>query len=474
MERFGRLVFSSLLLVTLTACTYGGHPWRLEQTAGGWLPKQPPATAFDFEHPSADLATQTWEKFKTFDLGIVEFKDDGTVWSDAQQGMVVDRVREIAREGATIVVYVHGWHHNARVDDDNLVSFRRVLATIAAQRHVGMTCGDPTESNNRVVGVYVGWRGESSQNKVLTWLTIWDRKRTAHRIGGPSTALESFMNAKGGLLGLLHELEDIRTSANNKIHARDQRFTSLTIVGHSLGGAMLLSAMQQIVFENKKPHFTGAARPLQTGVGDLVVLLNPAVEARRYGFFETVVARGATFDPSQAPVLVTISSKGDWPDKWPFWIARFITTLHSPQRWYEPVRSTVNLGFRATWKTHELSMAENVADEIDHKKPFLFTDLDYYPDDTNPASSPDNLAGDAKFYGGKVCLAKRNDLNLAPNAPFLIVQGTTDIIKGHNDIFSNRLLTFLLPYATATQRKRVNAFCKSHIGPGVLPAAATE
>jgi len=284
--------------------------------------------------------------------------------------------------------------------------------------------------------------------------------------------MEKRLNGAGELPDLLREIDDIRIAANNQIHARNQLFSSLTIVGHSLGGAMLLSAMQQIVFPTK-PHFTTPSRPLQKNVGDLVVLLNPAVEARRYGYFETVVSHGATFDPSQAPVLVTISSKGDWPNKWPFWIARFITTLHSPQRWYEPVRSTVNLGFRSTWKTHELSMEENVAKEIDDKKTFLLTYLDYYPNDADPQSSPDNLSGDAKFYGGKVCLTQRKGLNLASNAPFLIIQGTTDIIKGHNDIFSNRLLTFLLPYATATERKRVKEFCKSHI-PEAVPIAATK
>jgi hypothetical protein len=502
--RVNRLAFASLLLLALTACTYGRDPWRLQKKGEVWTPQNPPATPFNLEdpkNPPAELAKQSWEHFDTFDVGIVEYDDKGKLWSPEQKRLVLDEINAaiLAKGAATIVVYAHGWHHNARVDDENIVSFRNVLGTIAAQQHVGMTCSDPNPDKNRVIGVYIGWRGESSTNPVLTWLTIWDRKRSAHVIGGPSTGLEKTVKAvkkdvealKKRIVGekpqseqeaeqeslpdLLLKLDEIRTTANNTVHATNQRFTSLTIVGHSLGGAMLLSAMQQIVFGDTKPHFTSAARPLQKNVGDLVVLINPAVEARRYGFFETVVAPGATFDPAQAPVLVTISSKGDWPNKWPFWIARFITTLHSPQRWFEPVRSTVNLGFRSAWKTHELAMSEDVAKEIDETKSFVLTDRDYYPNEATPDKSPLNLAGNAKFFHGTVSLTTRNDLNLSPNAPFLIVQGTTKIIQGHNDIFSNRLLTFLLPYATATERKRVKAFCENHhIGPAAAMTASTK
>jgi hypothetical protein len=474
MNRVTRLALCSLLLAILTGCSYGRDPWRLQRTADGWIPQEPPTSPFSLEHPTTKLASQTWEHFETFDVGIVEFKDEGSLWSTEQRRMVVDRIRDLAKEGATIIVYAHGWHHNASVNDDNLVSFRHVLATIAAQRHVGMTCGAPTNSKNHVVGVYVGWRGESSTNKIMTWLTIWDRKRTAHHIGGPSTRLER-RNPKGGLPDLLRDLDEIQTTANKGIRTADRRFTSLTIVGHSLGGAMLLSAMQQIVFNNEHPHYPTPARPLLKGVGNLVILLNPAVEARRYGYFEEAVARGAMFDPAQAPVLLTVSSKGDWPNKWPFWIARFITTLHSPNRWYEPARSLVNLGFRKTWRTHSLDIPLDIAKALDKEDPLVFGEEDYYQENVTPSSPELHLAGDAKFWRSKLRLTKRADSGLASDAPFLIVQATEALIPGHNAIFSNRLLAFLLPFATATERKRVNEFCSAmHINPVAAAKTAVK
>ena len=265
--RVTSLAFASSLLIALTACTYGGNPWRLKQTDKGWVPVETTDKTFDVAAAVAGKkAAPTWEPFPTFDLGIIEFKDDGTLWSPAQKHLVVEKIREIAKTGATIIVYAHGWHHNAKVDDGNIVSFRNVLATIASQQHVGMTCGDRNPTKNHVVGVYIGWRRESSTNKVLTWLTIWDRKRAAHTIGGPSTTMEKRVqelkkrltrtdtNDQETFPDVLRDLDNIRIAANNEIHVRNQRFTSLTIVGHSLGGAMLLSAMQQIVFGTAKPH----------------------------------------------------------------------------------------------------------------------------------------------------------------------------------------------------------------------------
>jgi len=145
-----RLAFAPLLLVALTACTYGNHPWRLTQKDKVWLPVVTTEKVFDVAAAVASNETApTWEPFPTYDLGIIEFKDDGTLWSPAQKELVVGKIREIAKSGATIVVYAHGWHHNAKVDDPNIVSFRNVLATIAAQQHVGMTCGDKNSAKNR-------------------------------------------------------------------------------------------------------------------------------------------------------------------------------------------------------------------------------------------------------------------------------------------------------------------------------------
>jgi len=174
---------------------------------------------------------------------------------------VMDNIRRLAAErGVTLVVYAHGWHHSARWNDTNLVSFRRVLRFLG-KRPAGMHCpsaSSPTTSS-RVVGIYIGWRGESIPVPGLNLTTIWSRKRIAQRIGGPATDQEERsvkfrLQARSELSNVLRELDEIRATANETALASSRPFSSLTITGHSLGGAMLLSAMQQIVFQKTIDH----------------------------------------------------------------------------------------------------------------------------------------------------------------------------------------------------------------------------
>lgn len=468
--RIARLVSLFVFCAATMACTYATEPWRLRKVGNEW--KTYPEAPLTDTSTEEQIAQQSWEQRGAYDLGIIEFDDRGHVWSAEQEKLVLDHIRNVARNGVTMIVYAHGWHHNAAPHDGNIDSFRKVLATIAAQNHIGMTCGVPTPEKNRVVGVYIGWRGESSDNKLLKWFTIWGRKQTAQRIGGASTAYERLMKYDGSLPYVLNALDLIRLEANEKITRRDERFSSLTIVGHSLGGAMLLSSMQQLVFRSERPHYKTKDRPLIQGVGDLVVLLNPAVEARRYGYFEAVVSPGATFESAQAPVLITVSSKGDWQNKWPFWIARFFSTVIWPPRWLEPVRSTVNLGWRSKYKTHELTLTSDTAGTLDRLDPFTLADNDFYPQGINPSSTEIHLGRDLAFYGHQIQYTRRQGTSIHEDAPFLIVQGTEAIIEDHNDIFSNRLLAFLLPFSTATERKRVNTFCAGLPAPPAAAAAA--
>ncbi|MGH7489120.1 MAG: hypothetical protein ACREMY_26475, partial [bacterium] len=76
----------------------------------------------------------------------------------------------------------------------------------------------------------------------------------AQAIGGPSTNWELMkvrhhMQRQPQLASVLRDLDVIRDEANHNAIAFHRPFTSLTIAGHSLGGAMILSAMQQIVFD---------------------------------------------------------------------------------------------------------------------------------------------------------------------------------------------------------------------------------
>src|SRR5689334_3804416 len=123
-----------------------------------------------------EVAGRSIERYKDFTLGIIEMSDDGHIKDEVQKEQVFQMVREMAGEnGATILTFVHGWHHSAAVCDSNLACFRNVLQGVS---------DDPDRINKgAVIGIYLGWRGDSCSVDKLKGLTFYNRKRTAHRIG---------------------------------------------------------------------------------------------------------------------------------------------------------------------------------------------------------------------------------------------------------------------------------------------------
>ena len=107
------------LLSILTGCT------PLKQYRTGYPPYPPNQT---------DLAgrTNTLETGTNYILGVVEFDDHGWLWSSNQMKAVIERVsQEDTNNGLLIVVFAHGWKHNASWDDANVQAFRGALSELA-------------------------------------------------------------------------------------------------------------------------------------------------------------------------------------------------------------------------------------------------------------------------------------------------------------------------------------------------------
>ena len=99
-----------------------------------------------------------------FHVAVVQFEDDGTAASRSHVDAAVAairRARDSSPDGAIVVVFIHGWHHNAAWNrspstlatdadgDDHFHSFRLVLESLAL-REV------ERPHWRRVVGIYVG------------------------------------------------------------------------------------------------------------------------------------------------------------------------------------------------------------------------------------------------------------------------------------------------------------------------------
>src|ERR1700693_892945 len=63
--------------------------------------------------------------FGDYQLAIVEFDDQGRCYLRDQMKEVAGWLSEHANTDAIIVVFTHGWKHDARSDDSNLASFQQ-------------------------------------------------------------------------------------------------------------------------------------------------------------------------------------------------------------------------------------------------------------------------------------------------------------------------------------------------------------
>ena len=220
-----------------------------------------------------------------------------------------------------IVVFVHGWFHNAALTDKNVERFKCALNNLQS------IDGNAEEE---VIGIYVGWRGESWTLPLVRYTTFWDRKNTSDEIG------------RGSLVEFLTRLERVTKPD-------PQSRNKLMLVGHSFGASVVFNSMSQILLarflldaeklaaEGTGPAHSQSKPGLVSGYGDLVVLVNPAIEATRimpfFGALNEFTVKQYSakqidlFAPGQPPRLVILSSEGDGATRGTFPIARVFSTL---------------------------------------------------------------------------------------------------------------------------------------------------
>jgi hypothetical protein len=228
-----------------------------------------------------------------------------------------------------LLLFIHGWRHDASPEDDNLVGFKQLLGYIA-QSEWGTNLFS-------VCGVYVGWRGASIRTRGLLTclpegLSFWSRKSVAEKIASTP--------ASSALFGLT----DVARLASPDPTGRP---ASIVLAGHSLGAGILMNSVSQaFAYEYAKASsLARSARqdsPVLESPVNLILLLNPA--------FESVYLRQlrTTIEPKRRsgyPWLVSLTSETDKATKYIFPLAQFLRfssdARHQPYRepdWsqYEP------------------------------------------------------------------------------------------------------------------------------------------
>jgi hypothetical protein len=467
-----------LVAVMAVAC-YGNHP------------NQPNPRTF---HSSRSTAT----------LSIVEANDRGNFWFADQAKSALDTVLDRARRGKTVtIVFVHGWGHNAKTRDQNLVCFSHTIENLSRRLNtdsvarwttpaVTASIGPrPTVKDTvRVVGIYVGWRGKSlpegpgPTSIISRFPTFWARKGTAAKVGNGD--LRAFVQR----LGAIYDSINYAPSNPAKSAGRADTLFSLVTVGHSFGGQALFPAVASQI-ENQlhtaardeawralrnEPLPPPANEALILGLGDLVVLVNPAMEASAYERMHRL-ARQLTFSKAQTPALAVFDAHNDTPRRLAFPVGRFFTTLFSPTgEKGDRERDLVALGRYSPQSTHRLSLfstatglietEEDKAKERKTDNPFDLPGGDcglssagstYGNDDLadSVAKNPTGTDISAEWRINGKHIEPINRETRQPYAPFVVVRSTErQIINGHNGFFQPQFVDYLIRFVTDIQGKR--------------------
>lgn len=218
------------------------------------------------------------------DLHVIEFNDNGQMHLPEQWLALTQRIAQEATP-PELLIFIHGWHHNAAPTDENYIAFQQFYRSMADKN-----------PQRKLLGLYIGWRGDQydpfwldgsddpqSQVEALDFPTIFSSRRVAQQIG------------ETGLSALLDQLEDITQAG---------RLKRYVLIGHSLGGAMGLYASKnriksQIERQQSSPNLT--------------LFLNPAVPIQAYKPLDTLL----TVD-NDKPRMMVLQSKGDFAVKQAF------------------------------------------------------------------------------------------------------------------------------------------------------------
>lgn len=173
-----------------------------------------------------------------------------------------------------VIVYVHGWRHNATINNDNVRKFRTLL------NYARSFMNDrPAYRDVALTGVFVGWRGQFAfepnnqhpDDTAEDCGALCTARIAPTFLGRHSQSSQTADGVRDLVRALQHGL-DIRPGNANA--------DKLLVVGHSLGGNIIAEAIKQPMLDLIDAHSAGDTMP--PPFGDLAVVVNAASEASNW------------------------------------------------------------------------------------------------------------------------------------------------------------------------------------------------
>ena len=377
------------------------------------------------KHPNAHgQSSIEGTPLSAYQLAFIEFGENGSYQDPSQLRKALDLIK--AKRKPLLITYVHGWHNNAASKD--VEKFKSFLQEVSKFQGV-------TDSGFQVIGVYLGWRGESLDIRWLDSLTFWSRKAAAERLASNNDCIDAVWS--------------LTIEARRK--NRENNYTVL--IGHSLGG---------LVVERTVAHSIVVASHSEAEhdlPADLIITLNPASDSiltRQMvaSLDSRLTLQGRNYVstseitkslPGNRSVVVAIAAKNDRVNTRLFPLGANLATFG--KQWNEVStpghpsdRRSEKSYFTATPGHHELlanyevkplgatpppSVGENGVD-ANLSLPNL-DDRIFYTSDTNDPK----LVGTPEFPWRRWAIAYEKNAK----TPYWIIQVPPDIINNHGGIW---------------------------------------
>ncbi len=371
---------------------------------------------------------------RDYDLGFIEFDEQGDFWDRAQLAAAVSLIKQTRKP--LLVVYAHGWQNNASDEVYDVPQFRDVLEKLARTERV-------RELNYQVVGVYLGWRGKQAYDPVLKLLSFQNRKDAATRIGSSNTITEAIFRV---VYEARHRAGDART----------------ILIGHSFGALVVERAVEQAMTGG---ILTG--KPVMPA--DFILLINSAAESIYAKEMRDMMTATLSFDTARKcyqapddsgcylkdePRIISVTSETDQATGLAFPIGATIFGVGKLYRDYEGPetggqRVSQRLFFTRT-PGHNDRLLDHAIMPLTGEMPTprrarAFEENLEFPQ-ALPTNNADNQATPIFATGGEETAAGKTTIwrwwrldytgDAKQRSPFWIVKVPKEILNGHGGIFN--------------------------------------
>jgi hypothetical protein len=212
-----------------------------------------------------------------YDLAFIEFGEQGSYQDPTQLQNAVDLIKRTPRP--LVITYVHGWHHGA--DSRDVGNFSGWLSQISKTQLI-------RDSGLHPIGVYLGWRGESTTIPVIRQFTFYSRKAAAERLASNFDCYDAIAAV---------------SQAARESHGAGGQYTVL--IGHSFGGLVVERSVAHAI--NAEMH--GHAAADRSLPADLILMVNPASDSILTR--QMIAALASRHTENSRPFLVSLTSTAD-------------------------------------------------------------------------------------------------------------------------------------------------------------------